>query len=152
MRAKYKIALGLAVAVVLTFVLAFAVTGFASSPSTVTVQSAGGENHVFNVEVARTREEMARGLMNRTELAADAGMVFLFEDEDYRSFWMKNTLIPLDIIFIGKDGLIRHIHPMALPLDETSIPSGAPAAAVLEINGGKAQELGIAVGDKVTYH
>ncbi|HBR69043.1 MAG TPA: DUF192 domain-containing protein [Rhodospirillaceae bacterium] len=152
MKPKYKLTLGLAVAVVLVVFVAFAVTGLASPSSTLTIQSANGAKHVFKVEVARTREEMAQGLMNRTELAADAGMVFLFEDEDYRSFWMKNTLIPLDIIFIGKDGTIRHIHPMALPLDETPVPSGAPAAAVLEINGGKTQALGIAVGDRVIYH
>lgn len=151
MKPKYKLTLGLA-AVVMAVLAAFAVSGFASSPSTVTIQSANGEKHVFKVEVARTREEMALGLMNRKELAPDAGMIFIFDDEDYRSFWMKDTLLPLDIIFIGKDGAIRHIHPMALPLDETSIPSGAPASAVLEINGGKAQELGISIGDKITYH
>lgn len=104
---------------------------------------------LFQVERAVTPEESARGLMFRSELAADRGMLFLFTDEQDRSFWMKNTMIPLDIIFIRRDGVIAHIHKMAKPYDETAIPSTEPVQAVLEIAGGQADKRGIAPGDRI---
>ncbi|MDB5478476.1 MAG: hypothetical protein JWM96_971 [Alphaproteobacteria bacterium] len=104
---------------------------------------------MFQVEYVHTPEDMARGLMYRKSLAADRGMFFLFEGEEPRSFWMKNTLIPLDIIFITKHGKIATIQEMAKPLDETAIPSKVPVMAVLEIAGGQAAKRGIKVGDKV---
>ena len=121
------------------------------SGSVLTIQTMDGSVHHFNIEKAVTYEQMKTGLMNRTELADDAGMLFLFSNVKPRSFWMKDTLIPLDIIFIKEDRKILHIHPMALPLDETGILSQGPAAAVLEINGGKAAALGIGVGDLVSW-
>lgn len=105
----------------------------------------------FTVELALTPDEQARGLMFRTELPQRHGMLFDFGAESPLSFWMRNTLIPLDMLFIGGDGVIRRIHANATPLSETPIPSGGPARAVLEIAGGSAARLGIAVGDRVRH-
>lgn len=110
-----------------------------------------GKEHPFDIELAITLEEKATGLMHRTEMAEDAGMLFYFGDEVKRTFWMKNTLIPLDMLFVKRDGTIRHIHENAVPHDLTVIPSQGGAAAVLEINGGMSQKLGIKAGDRVKH-
>ena len=120
-------------------------------PSTVTIETKDGQDYNFNVEMATTGEDQARGLMHRTHMSSDSGMLFLFGDEERRSFWMKDTLIPLDIIFIGRDGIIDHIHHSAKPQDETRITSEKPAFAVLEINGGQAGSLNIVEGDKIIH-
>ena len=113
------------------------------------VASAGGARHVFHVELALDAPTRALGLMHRTELPADGGMLFIFpEDMDLR-FWMKDTLIPLDILFIRADGYIHHIHPNAVPKDLTPIPSWGLVRAALELNGGTAEKLGIRPGDTV---
>ncbi len=106
--------------------------------------------HRFKVEVAATPEQQQHGMMFRTALAPDRGMIFPLEEVRFASFWMHNTLIPLDIIFIRADGTIARI-ATAKPLDDTGVPSGEPVAAVLEIAGGRAAELGIAPGDKVVW-
>jgi uncharacterized membrane protein (UPF0127 family) len=103
----------------------------------------------FTVEIADDGAERAKGLMFRDHLAADAGMLFDYGQEQLASFWMQNTLIPLDMIFIGADGLVKNIHVNARPLDTTSIPSEFPVRFVLEIAGGRSQEIGLAVGDKM---
>lgn len=105
----------------------------------------------FTVEVARSHEETLMGLMFRKEMPARHGMIFIFPEDKVAEFWMKNTLIPLDMIFIGSDGEIKHIHPMAKPLDTTLISSIAKVKAVLELNGGEAQALGIMIGDRVLH-
>lgn len=110
-----------------------------------------GARHDFKIELALTPQEQAHGLMNRTEMAKDAGMLFFFNDFKDRSFWMKNTLIPLDMIFIDEEGVIVKVHDSAIPNDLTSIKSGAPARAVLELNGGVAKTLGIKAGDQVHH-
>ena len=115
----------------------------------ITVQGKGGMTQVFHVEVALTDEDQANGLMGRREMAANAGMLFFFGEEKPRYFWMKDTLIPLDMLFIRKDGTISHIHPNARPLDESAVASEGPVAAVLELNGGTVALLGIGNGDKV---
>ncbi len=120
---------------------------------TVTVRSANGA-HAFSVELARTAEEQQRGLMYRTDLKKDGGMLFAPYPPDggpprEASFWMENTPTPLDIIFIRSDGTIARIAENTVPFDKTPIPSGEPVSAVLEIIGGRAAELGIAEGDKV---
>ena len=112
---------------------------------------AGGSAYKFNVEVVTTPETRERGLMFRKSLAANAGMLFLYPDEQPVAFWMKNTLIPLDMLFLKADGRIAHIAHNAVPLDETPIESGAAVKAVLEVNGGTAQTLGIKEGDRVDY-
>ena len=105
----------------------------------------------FAVEVVATPESRARGLMFRRELPPMTGMLFDFEVEQPVSFWMRNTLIPLDMIFIRGDGVIRRVHAGAVPHDETAIPSGGPVRAVLEIAGGAAARLGIRAGDRVRH-
>lgn len=116
-----------------------------------TIISRDGKNHVFNIELALTQQQQIKGLMGRTEMAADAGMLFYFPQEEERGFWMKNTLIPLDMIFIKKDGTILRVHDSAKPNDLTSVKSNGPAIAVLELNGGTAKRLGIMDGDKVRH-
>lgn len=105
----------------------------------------------FRVELARTPEELARGLMFRRELPERQGMLFDFLAEQHVGFWMRNTLIPLDMLFIGADGVIRHLHENAVPLSEETIASRYPVRAVLEINGGLARRLGIRPGDRVRH-
>jgi len=105
----------------------------------------------FTVEIADTDESRAQGLMFRTALAPDAGMLFDYHTEKLTSFWMQNTLIPLDMIFIGADGVIKNIHVNARPLDTTSIPSKFPVQFVLEIPGGRSEEIGLAVGDRAEH-
>ena len=106
---------------------------------------------VFHAELAVSPEEQEKGLMDRKFLAPDSGMLFVFHGEEQRAFWMKNTLIPLDMLFISQNGRINHIHHMAKPLDETRITSDEPAMAVFEINGGLADQLGIQEGDIVIH-
>ena len=105
----------------------------------------------FNVEVVDTPESRAQGLMFRTELADDAGMLFDFKEEREVSFWMQNTLIPLDMIFVGTDGVIDTIHVNARPQDPTSIPSEVPVQFVLEIPGGHSVEIGLKPGDTMEH-
>jgi uncharacterized membrane protein (UPF0127 family) len=120
--------------------------------SVVSLVNAHGARHDFTVELAVSQQQMAKGLMNRTEMPPDVGMLFWFgKDERETSFWMKNTYIPLDMLFIRADGRIHHIHANARPLDETSIPSNGPVAAVLEINGGLAAQMGLKPGDMVHH-
>jgi uncharacterized membrane protein (UPF0127 family) len=110
-----------------------------------------GKKHGFEVEIAITPQQMEKGLMNRKELPTDRGMLFWFGgDEDERGFWMKNTLIPLDMLFIKADGTILTIKT-GQPLDETTIYSDGPVAAVFEINGGLSQKWGIKPGDTVHF-
>lgn len=120
----------------------------------VTVKSANGA-HAFRVETAKTEEQQQRGLMYRTDIPRDGGMLFAPYPPSgpprEASFWMKNTPSPLDIIFIRADGSIAHIAENTTPFSETPIPSGEPVAAVLELRGGRAAELGIAEDDVVTW-
>jgi len=106
--------------------------------------------HAFAVEVAQSEAEQQKGLMFRTAMGADEGMIFLRDPADYAAFWMRNTVIPLDIIFIGKDRRILNI-AHGVPYDETPLPSAGIAAAVLELNGGRAAALGIKPGDSVNW-
>ena len=108
-------------------------------------------SHVFQVEIAANEASRETGLMNRRFMPADRGMLFEFPTEAPVTFWMKNTYIPLDMIFIGRDGTIVGIAANAEPLSETTIPSGAPCNAVLEVNGGVAASLGLKPGDKVKH-
>ncbi|WP_298725281.1 DUF192 domain-containing protein [uncultured Ferrovibrio sp.] len=105
----------------------------------------------FRVELADTDQSRARGMMFRTSMAPDAGMLFDFKEEQMASFWMRNTLIPLDMLFIKADGTILNIHQRAIPRDETGINSAGPVRAVLEVNGGTVARLGIKPGDRVQH-
>jgi len=114
------------------------------------IHSANGAHH-FTVEVAATPEQQELGLMYRTSLAENHGMIFPWDSQQPASFWMKNTLIPLDIIFIGADGRIARIAANAPPMSLDPIPSGVPVSGILELRGGRAAELGIRKGDKVEW-
>ena len=105
----------------------------------------------FAVEIADDAAEREQGLMYRENLAPNAGMLFLYPTEQDVAFWMRNTLIPLDMLFIAADGRIVRIEKSTKPLSETPIPSGAPVRAALELNGGIADQLGIRQGDRVHY-
>jgi len=109
------------------------------------------KTHSFTVEAARTSAEQAKGLMFRTELADNAGMIFPFSDSRIASFWMKNTVIPLDIIFIRANGTIESIADNTTPYSTIPVEAGEPVVAVLELRGGLAAELGIAAGDTVKW-
>jgi hypothetical protein len=113
------------------------------------IHSANGP-HRFTVQVASTVEQQEKGLMFRRSLPGGEGMIFPYDPPQEVSFWMKNTLIPLDMVFIRPDGRIGRI-ATARALDETPVPSGQPISAVLEIRGGRAAELGIREGDKVDW-
>jgi uncharacterized membrane protein (UPF0127 family) len=105
----------------------------------------------FEVELATNDAERSRGLMFRKQLGPYEGMLFDFYHEMPVSFWMKNTLIPLDMVFIAGDGTAKHVHANAVPMSTDTIPSRFPVRAVLEINGGSAALLGIKPGDKVRH-
>ena len=105
------------------------------------------QKRTFTVEFAETQEEQAKGLMFREELANDKGMLFIFPEPRETSFWMKNTLIPLDMIFIDADHKISFIHHKAQPHDETPVFSHGHVIGVLEIPGGQANSQNIKIGD-----
>lgn len=105
----------------------------------------------FAVEIADDPQERATGLMHRTQMAASAGMLFVFPSPQPIAFWMRNTLIELDMLFIDPAGVVRHIHHRAEPLNEASIPGGDGLTHVLEINGGLSKMLGIEVGDQLQH-
>ena len=107
--------------------------------------------HQFHVELAVTMESRRKGLMLRPVLARDAGMLFIFPDSRRQGFWMKNTLVPLDMLFIAGDGHIVYVHHNAQPHSLTSIAPQDAAKAVLEINGGLSRRLGIAIGDRILH-
>lgn len=123
-------------------------SGLPVIPLTVTVD---GKAHAFRVEVARSAAEQARGLMFRTEMGPEEGMIFPMEPPRLASFWMRNTVIPLDIIYIGEDGRILNIVAGAEPYSETPLPSAGPVKGVLELNAGRAAQLGIGPGDRVEW-
>ena len=110
-----------------------------------------GRIHRFVVEVARTSDEQAQGLMFRRSLGPDEGMIFPFPSPRPASFWMRNTLIPLDMIFVREDGTIARVAADTVPLSEETVESGEPVAAVLELRGGRAAALGIRGGGRVGW-
>ena len=115
-----------------------------------TIVSANGR-HAFRVEVARSGEEQQKGLMFRTAMGANEGMIFPMEPARQAGFWMKNTVISLDLLFIGPDKRIESIAANAVPYALTPIPSKGSVSAVLELNGGRAAQLGLAAGDAVSW-
>lgn len=140
---------GLSARLGLFALLALSACNSAPAAPVVTVHSASGDAEV-TVELARTREELSRGLMYRTELAEDAGMLFVFAGEAERSFWMKNTPIPLDILYIRDDGTVHSIAANTTPYSEKNVPSRGPARYVLEVPGGWAARHGVKPGDRVS--
>jgi uncharacterized membrane protein (UPF0127 family) len=124
------------------------VSGLPVVPLTITGK---GKPHVFRVELAMTSQQQALGLMFRTAMGVDEGMIFPMRPPRLASFWMHNTVLPLDLIFIGTDGRIMTIAANAVPYDDTNLDSGGITSGVLELNGGRAAQLGIKVGDKVVW-
>jgi uncharacterized membrane protein (UPF0127 family) len=118
--------------------------------SELTIISATGP-HRFKVELAETPAQMTQGLMFRTSLAPDAGMLFDYKQPTVATMWMRNTLIPLDMLFVDAQGLIVNIHQRAVPQSLDVIAATAPVRAVIELNGGTASRLGIEPGDRVIY-
>jgi uncharacterized protein len=131
-------------------ILAVAASGPASAEGLEPLQIVTGTGtHDFKVEIAADEASRERGLMNRRFMPADHGMLFEFQESAPVSFWMKNTYIPLDMIFISSGGVVTNVVARAEPLSERVIPSGPPCAAVLEVNGGVAASIGVKVGDSV---
>lgn len=127
------------------------VTSSCGAEPKVLISTREGRDAVFQVEVADTPAKRELGLQYRKELAADRGMIFLFPAPSVQSFWMKNTPLPLDMIFIGSDRKIVGIVEQTVPfsLDPRSV--GTPSQFVLEINGGLSKRLGIGAGDAVRF-
>ena len=117
-------------------------------PLTITTEE--GSEHVFQVEIAQTTEERAQGLMYRKELGEDRGMLFLFPRRERIAMWMRNTEIPLDMLFISDDGRVTQIHERAVPHSEAIISSRRRVRYVLELPGGTSDRLDLAPGALVT--
>jgi len=134
------------------FLILWAVPGLgdACNPDALGVRGDWGQA-AFNIEVADTAQERARGLMFRETMPRGAGMLFVYEAPQPASFWMKNTLIELDMLFADKTGRIIHVHHRAIPGDLTPITGGRAVYAVLEINGGLARRYGIATGSLMRH-
>lgn len=113
--------------------------------------TSGTKTHAFTTEVAKSSMEQAKGMMFRTEMPDNTAMLFPFPRPKRASFWMKNTVIPLDIIFIRPNGTIESIADNAVPYSTAAVKSGEPVGAVLELRGGLAAELGISAGDMVVW-
>ena len=118
--------------------------------STLKIETAGAV-HSFEIELATNDDQRARGLMFRNEMAPDAGMLFVYRRDRVLTMWMANTYLPLDMLFIGKDGRIVRIAENTIPLSRTTISSRNRARAVLELNAGTARRLGINAGDRIVY-
>lgn len=123
-------------------------SGLAQVPLTI---GSHGSSHRFTVEVAANAADQERGLMYRQTLAPDAGMIFPLPRPQVATFWMKNTYISLDLVFVRADGTIANIAAKAVPMSLDIVPSDGPVSAVLEIAGGRSAELGIRVGDRVSW-
>ncbi len=147
-------AIGFRLAAAFAFVLVLAasvgVTAQGGEPDSLEIVTSTGR-HAFQIEIANNDATRERGLMDRRYMAADHGMLFEFDREAPVAFWMKNTYIPLDMIFIAPSGVVTHIVSNAEPLSERVIPSGGPCIGVLELNGGTAASIGLKVGDKVHH-
>lgn len=133
------------------FVATLARTACATPPAIVAGPTVTLEGHAFSVEIAATPAEQEHGLMDRTVMPADHGMLFVFPDSQPRTFWMKNTLIPLDMIFIGPDRRIAGVVENAAPETETERMVPARSLYVLEIGGGLSARLGIKRGEPVEF-
>jgi uncharacterized membrane protein (UPF0127 family) len=119
------------------------------APDDLSIETASGSHH-FVVDVMRTPDELRRGLMFRRDLAADHGMLFDFGTPQPVSMWMKNTYLPLDMVFVAADGRVVSVKRDAEPMSQAIIPSGGDVLAVLEVNAGTAARIGLKPGDRVT--
>ncbi len=122
----------------------------ACSPGAVELRGDWGQAR-FGVEVADDDAERSQGLMNVPRMPRSRGMLFVYDEPQRAVFWMRNTLIPLDMVFADAEGIVTRVHANAVPLDETPIDGGAGVSFVLEINGGLAQSIGIAEGSELRH-
>jgi len=129
--------------------VALSIGGEAAAESLEFVTATGA--HRFEIEMARTEREREVGLMYRRSMPRDHGMLFMFPSEQPVSMWMKNTYIPLDMVFVSRKGRVTNLARNAVPMSETIIPSGPPAFAVIELNAGAARAIGLDVGDQVRH-
>jgi uncharacterized protein len=143
---------GFRAALALLLVITVGSIGFARADGfdSLRVLTASGA-HDFQVEIVNTDESREIGLMNRRYMGRDHGMLFEFDTVAPQTFWMKNTYIPLDMVFISRAGVVTRVVANAEPLSEAIIPSGGPCAAVLELNGGVAAAIGLKVGDRISH-
>lgn len=123
-------------------------TGLKVVPLSITT---GGKVHRYKVEVAQTPAQQAHGMMFRTGMPPMTGMIFPMKPPRAASFWMENTLIPLDLVFIGADGKVRNIIAEAVPRSQAPLSSLGPVAAVLELKGGETARIGLKPGDSVSW-
>ncbi len=140
----------IAVTFVVGIIFAIAI-GFYMNSASVVIETSEGITYNFDVEIAKDSKKRAEGLMFRESMPSNKGMLFKFEDDKVRIFWMKNTLISLDIMFIDKEGRIKKIHKMASPESLMPISSDIPVSYVLEINGGLTDKLKIKEDDIVLF-
>jgi len=138
------------VGVVLALVVGLLPLAACSSDDRLVIHTATGD-YPFSVEVVDTPESRAQGLMFVEKLDDNAGMLFDFKQEQMTGFWMQNTLIPLDMIFIAPDGEVKTVHVNARPMDQTTISSQVPVQFVLEIPGGRSVEIGLKPGDRIAH-
>ena len=131
--------------------LAGSLAAFGVRADEVCIEVRGGSVHRYEVELAATPSARAQGLMFRRELAPRAGMLFDFGRDEVASMWMKNTFIPLDMVFADRDGVVRRVFRDARPRSLDTISSLVPVRAVLEINGGDADRIGLAAGDRLRH-
>jgi len=146
-----KLLAGIIMAGLIALSLNVACAADAPTEKLTVISAKDGSKHDFDVEIADTPTDREIGLMYRTKMDPDHGMLFEMEQNEVVQFWMKNTLIPLDIVFVASDGTIKSIHDNAIPQDLTGISSEAPVTGVIELNGGRAKALGLAAGDKVVH-
>ncbi|MBI1208554.1 MAG: DUF192 domain-containing protein [Azospirillum sp.] len=139
-------------------IVTISATGWPSSAAAVdfettklVIEAAGGARYPFTVELARSPEQHHQGLMFREHIAEDGGMLFIMPSEQQATFWMRNTFVSLDMLFIGRGGRIVNIHPRAVPGSNALIDSDGPVIAVLEITGGLSARLGLHPGDRVVH-
>jgi len=131
------------------FVASYAAAQVSFEQEELLIQTSSGKAHSFTVELAVTADQRAQGLMHRESMPLDHGMLFDFGEARPVAMWMQNTPLPLDMLFIQKDGTISHIHKKAVPFSQAIIDSRGSVNFVLELNGGRTDALGIAVGDRV---
>lgn len=116
------------------------------------IRKANGEEVFYHTELAITEKQQLKGLMFREGLLPDYGMLFIFEEPFIQGFWMRNVFMPLDMLFVGEDGVVHHIQHMAAPMNDNVISASAPSRAVFELAGGEAKAQGIAVGDVILHN
>ncbi len=138
-------------AVLLLLLLPFAAAAVEFKTGELSIVTSSGETYVITIELAETHEQRAQGLMFREELAPMAGMLFIYPRSQVPQMWMRNTLIPLDMLFLDEEGNVIATANNAVPLSEAIISPGVPARAVLELPGDAIERLGIKPGDQVQH-